>query len=95
MHGQVNNGGRQYITATRSGLGAFRAALYDCDASRLRDQLGEIFAADCEVHLANPLEDLAGAAGLYEGAYAPLLEAVPDLERRDFIVMAGEAQGQN
>ncbi len=76
-------------------IGAFRSALYDCDPRLLRDQLGEIFAADCEVHLANPLEDLAGAAGLYEEAYAPLLEAVPDLERRDFIVMAGEAQGQN
>ena len=76
-------------------IGAFRAALYDCDPRLLRDQLGEIFAADCAVHLANPLEDLPGVAGLYEGAYAPLLEAVPDLERRDFIVMAGEAQGQN
>ena len=74
-------------------LGAFRAALYDCDASRLRGQLNEIFAPDCLVQLANPLETLEGAAGLYEQAYAPLLRALPDLERRDFIVMAGESQG--
>ena len=76
-------------------FGKFRAALYDCDASRLRGQLNEVFAPDCEVHLANPLETLDGVAGLYEQAYAPLLEAAPDLERRDFIVMAGETQGQN
>ena len=76
-------------------LGALRAALYDCDASRLRGQLSEIFAPDCLVQLANPLETLEGAAGLYEQAYAPLLRAVPDLERRDFIVMAGESQGAN
>ena len=73
----------------------FRAALYDCDASRLRRQLDAIFAPECLVQLAQPLETLAGAAGLYEEAYAPLLAAVPDLERRDFIVMAGETQGQN
>ena len=76
-------------------IGVFRAALYDCDASRLRRQLSEIFAADCLVQLANPLETLDGVAGLFEEAYAPLLHAAPDLERRDFIVMAGETQGQN
>ncbi len=81
--------------ANKSRLGKFRDALYDSDASRLRSQLEELFAADCIVHLANPLETLAGVAGLYEQAYAPLLEAVPDLERRDFIVMSGETQGQN
>ncbi len=74
-------------------LRAFRAALYDCDAGRLRGQLNEIFAPDCLVQLAHPLETLEGAAGLYEQAYAPLLRALPDLERRDFIVMAGESQG--
>ncbi|MCY3867194.1 MAG: ester cyclase [Chloroflexi bacterium] len=76
-------------------IGVFRRALYDADRVRLRGQLREIFAPDCLVQLANPLETLAGADGLYEGAYAPLLAAVPDLERRDFIVMAGASKGGN
>lgn len=76
-------------------IGHLRAALYDCDAGALRGQLAEIFAPDCLAQLANPLETLDGVAGLYELAYAPLLRAVPDLERRDFIVMAGESQGAN
>ena len=76
-------------------IGQLRAALYDCDAERLRGRLAEIFAPDCLVQIANPLETLDGVAGLYERAYAPLLRAVPDLERRDFIVMAGETQGQD
>ncbi len=76
-------------------IGALRAALYDVDAAALRGQLGEIFARDCLVQLAHPLETLDGVAGLYEAAYAPMLAAVPDLERRDFIVMAGEANGDN
>ncbi len=76
-------------------IGQLRAALYDCDTGRLRGQLGEIFAPDCLAQIANPLETLPGLNGLYEQAYAPLLAAVPDLERRDFIVMAGESQGQD
>ncbi len=74
-------------------IGVFRRALYDVEPGRLRGQLGEIFARNCLVQLANPLETLAGVDGLYEQAYAPLLAAVPDLERRDFIVMAGESNG--
>ena len=76
-------------------IGRFRAALYDCDPSQLKNQLRDIFAPDCQVQLAFPFEDLEGPDGLFEEAYMPLLTAVPDLERRDFIVMAGEANGAN
>lgn len=76
-------------------IGRLRAALYDIDASDLQRQLRELFAADCEAHLAHPIESLHGVDALYEGAFLPLLHAVPDLERRDFIVMAGETRGQN
>jgi predicted ester cyclase len=76
-------------------IGIFRAALYDCDASVLKDQLHDIFTQDCEIHLAFPFEDLDGPNGLFECAYKPLLAAIPDLERRDFIVMAGHAEGNN
>ena len=76
-------------------IGKFRAALYDCDPATLKDQLHEIFAPDCEIHLATPFEDLTGPDALLEQVYHPLLTAIPDLERRDFIVMAGEANGDN
>ena len=76
-------------------IGRFRTALYDCDEAVLKDQLHEVFAPDCDIHLASPFEDLDGPNGLFEQAYKPLLAAVPDLERRDFIVMAGEANGDN
>ena len=73
----------------------FRAAMYDVDESMLPSQLREVFAPDCVVHLAFPFEDLAGPDGLFEEAYRPLLTAVPDLERRDFIMMAGGSAGAN
>ncbi len=72
-------------------IGKFRAALYDCHAPALPDQLRQVFAPDCQIRLAFPFEDLSGPDGLYEAAYRPLLTAVPDLERRDFIVIAGES----
>ncbi len=76
-------------------IGEYRAALYDCEVSALREQLRSVFAADCEIHLAHPFEDLDGPDELFETAFEPLLAAVPDLERRDFIVMAGECRGNN
>ena len=76
-------------------VGKFRAALYDCDVSALPGQLREVFAPACEIHLAFPFEDLAGPEALFAEAYGPLLQAVPDLERRDFIVMAGPVNDQN
>ncbi|MCY3575671.1 MAG: ester cyclase [Chloroflexi bacterium] len=75
-------------------INLLRDALYDIEPARLPRQLGEVFAADCEIHLATPLEDLTGPAELFDQVYAPLLHAIPDLERRDFIVMAGHSPGQ-
>ena len=72
-----------------------RSALYDINPSTLKSQLAAVLAPDCAVRLAFPFEDLDGPEALYEQAYRPLLDAIPDLERRDFIVMAGEAHGAN
>lgn len=70
-------------------IGKLRAALYDCDPRALPGQLREIFASDCAVRLTTPFEELDGPDGLFELGYRPLLDAIPDLERRDFIVIAG------
>ena len=76
-------------------IGKLGTALYDCDVHQLKNQLNEIFAPDCDVHLAFPFKDLDSPDGLFEGAYQPLIDAIPDLERRDYIRIAGEANGDN
>lgn len=76
-------------------IGQFRAALYNCDPLTLPGQLRRLFAPDCDIHLAFPFEDLTGPDALFEQVYRPLLAALPDVERRDFLVMAGEANGDN
>ena len=77
-------------------LTPLRAALYDYQADALQAALKQLFRPDAVVQLATPLEDLDGPEGLYQQAYAPLRQALPDLERRDTIVMAGPSpQGHN
>ncbi len=48
-----------------------------------------VFAADATIRFGYPFGNLVGPAELLESVYAPLFQAMPDWERRDFIVMAG------
>ena len=72
-----------------------RQALYDYEPDRVRTVLAAAFHKDAGVHLACPFEGLDGADGLYEQALLPLATAIPDLERRDTIVMAGASERGN
>ena len=76
-------------------IGALRSALYDFDRGRLSSVVKNVFDPGCAVHLANPFEDLDGPGGLLDQAFFPLADAVPDLERRDTIVIAGSVLGQD
>ncbi len=69
-----------------------RLALYDYEPDAVRTALSDAFHRDAVVHLAHPFEDLDGASGLYETAFSPLHDALPDLERRDTIVIAGDSK---
>ena len=76
-------------------IGALRSALYDFDRGRLSSVVNNVFDPGCAVHLANPFEDLDGPGGLLDQAFFPLADAVPDLERRDTIVIGGSVLGQD
>lgn len=66
-----------------------REAQYNFDADSVKAQLNAIFHPDVKIKLAYPFEDIEGAMEYYARAYAPLFDAIPDLERRDTIVMSG------
>jgi predicted ester cyclase len=72
-------------------MAPMRLAQYDFDTDRVQATLTDVFQPGAAVHLATPFEDLDGARGLYREAYVPLHRAIPDLERRDLIVMAGQS----
>ena len=69
----------------------FRNALYDFDITALKAAAGDLFVKDAAVHLAHPFETLGGPGGLINDALLPLQTAMPDLERRDTLVMAGRS----
>ncbi|MBB5514692.1 putative ester cyclase [Rubricella aquisinus] len=70
-------------------IAPYRAAQYDFPDGGVRGAMGAIFAPDALIQLAHPFGTMRGAEAFYDAAYAPLLQAFPDLERRDHIVMAG------
>jgi predicted ester cyclase len=68
-------------------------ALYDLEPANLKQRLSEVFAPDAKIQLAFPFEDIAGPDALFEQVYKPFITALSDLERRDYIVMAGAGDG--
>ncbi len=67
-------------------------AMYNFEPKVVRNTLEYAFAPDATIHLCHPIGDLCGPAALYEQAYEPLLAAIPDLERRDTLIMAGNSR---
>ncbi|MDH5619227.1 MAG: ester cyclase [Gammaproteobacteria bacterium] len=74
------------ISDSKARFAAYRKALYDCDPNELPAALDALCSANCNVRLPFPIGDVEGAKGLLESGYGPLLHAIPDLERRDYIV---------
>ncbi len=70
-------------------IAPLRAAMYDFTESGVRAALADLAAPDAMFRLAFPFGDMAGPDAFYDNALAPLFAAIPDLERRDHIVMAG------
>lgn len=78
----------------KAALAPLRAALYDMEPESLRTAFRELFAPDARIVLCAPFEEVDGPDDLFERAYAPLIDAMPDIERRDFIFMAGPRFGE-
>jgi len=73
-------------------LQPLRAAMYDFDCDKVKAELGLVFSPGAKIQLSFPFENLAGPEGLFEQALLPLYRAIPDLERRDTIVIAGTSE---
>jgi predicted ester cyclase len=82
--------------ALKSLLAPLRLAGETATPQGLRAALAAVMAPDAQVHLCHPFGTHAGPEGFFATAYAPLLAALPDLERRDMILLAGTSpQGQD
>lgn len=76
-------------TDNKALIAPVRAAMYDFDLDGLRAALHAACAPDATFHLCFPFETTVGVDAYVDSVFAPLVRAWPDMERRDYIVMAG------
>lgn len=69
-------------------------SLYNFDLDRLKKTMQAVFDPKAKIFLAYPFENVGGPNDLFENVYKPLFEAIPDLERREFIRIAGPADDE-
>lgn len=77
----------------KEALAPLRDALYAGDRDAARRTLDAAIAPGARLRMNAPFQDIADADDLWRRVYAPLLQAMPDAERRDFIFMAGARSG--
>ena len=65
------------------------SAMADFSTAQVVAEMQRILAPECVVKMAHPWGQLIGASAFYEQCYQGLFASLPDLERRDFIVMQG------
>jgi len=74
----------------------FRRSALSFDAHETRRELNALFTQSAAVRMCHPFSALSGPDVFFETCYSPLLVAMPDLERRDMIVLAGTTpEGQD
>ncbi|MBC6442753.1 MAG: ester cyclase [Rhodobacteraceae bacterium] len=73
-------------------VAGLRSAMIDFDEARVRTALDAVIGPDAIIHMPHPFGDLTGPRAFYDVCYAPLFSAMPDLERRDWIVMGGRTE---
>jgi len=74
----------------------YRKAAENFDPATVAKALGTLFSKEASVKLCHPFGTLTGADALLETALLPLHKAMPDLERRDMILLAGTTpEGQD
>jgi predicted ester cyclase len=67
-------------------------ALYNYDNQAVQQAIKKVFSPKAKIQLSYPFETLAGPENLYNDIYTPLKHAIPDLERRETIVIAGTSE---
>lgn len=76
--------------ANRVLLTPLRASLYDWDSGGILRALADLCAPETAFHVCHPFGDLTGPEAFHATLLTPLRDAWPDVERRDWIVMAGD-----
>lgn len=80
---------QQHLLSNKKKIKQLTELQYNFDPIAVEQNLIELFAESAKVQLCYPFEELHGPEGLFDKALKPLFEAIPDLERRDTIIISG------
>jgi predicted ester cyclase len=82
--------------ALKSLYAPYSKALATAEEGTVRAAMATLFSADASVKMCHPFGVLNGPDAYWQDCLSPLLSAMPDLERRDMIVLAGTTpEGQD
>ena len=70
-------------------------ALCRAPEADLENAVGTIYADDASLFAFHPVDERCGAADIANALWRPLRSALPDLQRRDSILIAGESDGRD
>lgn len=74
----------------------YRVATETFESGVVKKAMAGLFASDVVINIGHPFGTLNSADEYFNTCYAPLYKAMPDLERRDMILMAGTTpEGQD
>ena len=77
--------------ANKRASAALRAAMHNFELETVKSRLGRLFRQNARIHLAHPFETLRNHDAFFGQALSPLFAAIPDLERRESIAIAGRS----
>jgi len=66
--------------------------MYNFSEKRVKKNLSALFHDKADIHLSHPFGDISGPSEFYNKSLKFLFESMPDLERRDYIVIAGKTE---
>ena len=76
-------------------LQPYRDATENFDPKQLPELMRSVFSEDAQIKMCHPFGTMSGPIAYYQDCLEPLNAAMPDLERRDMIVMAGTSPEGN
>jgi predicted ester cyclase len=77
------------VEELKSLIKPLRLSMYDFSEKNVKNKLNEVIDRDAKIQLCHPFGDVLGPLEFYEKAFKPLYKSMPDLERRDYIVISG------
>ncbi|WP_152040186.1 ester cyclase [Salinigranum salinum] len=71
----------------------FSQRIHGSSAADVGDLLADYYHEDAEWHGPAPIDELHGVGAIADGYWEPLLRSFPDLEKNDYVLFAGEFEG--